>query len=170
MCQCFDSAASNPLDSIYKIIRGVFLPKNLPLFFVVACWHLILIDRLNNSTACYKEYLYSIEANNCTFIRESCPLSNYEDRHGDHWTQGVCFRGALWDYRECAGQNVMDVCKLGLRDLPEIKKLKCMIANKFGLDVDINAIWCQYKEIYEWTKNYTLDQPQNGFWFSFMYC
>ena len=54
------------------------------------------------------------------------------------------------------------ICNFAVEDLPEAKELKCLIGNKFDLNVDVSAIWCQYKEIKEWTRNYDPNQIQNG--------
>ena len=37
-----------------------------------------------------------------------------------------------------------------------------MVANKFGINVDAAAIWCQYQEVIQWTQHYEKGQLQNG--------
>lgn len=62
----------------------------------------------------------------------------------------------------CHGLSVHDVCMLSVEDLPTIKDQGCMIANKFDIKVDANAIMCTVKEIRELTMNYTVGKTQNN--------
>ena len=55
-----------------------------------------------------------------------------------------------------------DICNFAVEDLPKAKNMTCLIGNKFDLGVDVSAIWCQYKEIDNWTRNYDPKKIQNG--------
>ena len=78
------------------------------------------------------------------------------------WSNNVCYRSTLWYYKECKGKEIREICNFAVGDLPVAKAQKCLIGNKFDMDVDISAIWCQVKEISDWTWNYDPKVLQNG--------
>ena len=63
---------------------------------------------------------------------------------------GVCPRYASWGYRQCYGKCINSVCNFDSLDLDKIKEYKtdCLIANKFSLDVDPNAIILHWTNVF----------------------
>ena len=68
----------------------------------------------------------------------------------EYWQNGVCLRKSFWfpahsGPRKCHGHEIRYVCNFGVGDLPRLRKDsgKCLMGNKFNLDTDPLAVWCQ---------------------------
>ena len=63
----------------------------------------------------------------------------------------ICPRYSMWEGDDiCHGQYKRDICNLGLLDLPKLKSgypAKCLMVNKFDLNVDPLAISCWTQHI-----------------------
>lgn len=78
-------------------------------------------------------------------------------RLGNNWNSGVCYRAAIWKYQRhednvtCSGKLVRGVCNLSRADLDKFHShppfKRCLLANKFNLDVDAAAVMCQVKRL-----------------------
>ena len=132
-------------------------------------------SRTNEGKACFKEYLYSSLDKTCQQLHESCPPEsgvdisqveswNFHAFYG--WTNNICYRTSMWmtPDKTCYGKDIRQVCVFSMRDLPEIRERPCLIANKFGIDVDPIAILCQVKllsQLYRDCLLYTSPSPRD---------
>ena len=64
--------------------------------------------------------------------------------------QKNCVRYTEWYGKPtCAGRVIRDICNFGIQDLPRLSLSRCLIANKFNIDVDPLAIFCHVKNIWK---------------------
>lgn len=64
---------------------------------------------------------------------------------------GQCSRSSLWYYDECKGQNINSICNVGVEDLSKLRSQPCFMGNKFNINVDVRAIACQFRYLYNKT-------------------
>ena len=69
--------------------------------------------------------------------------------NGNIYTENECVRFSLWIYyskeeeEKCDGKVIRSICNFGYKDLHKIRQSNCLSANKFNLDVDPMAVFCQ---------------------------
>ena len=54
--------------------------------------------------------------------------------------------------RDCHGEYIRDLCNFGFADLPNVWQSDAIVVNKFNLEVDVRAIVCHWRHVFERTK------------------
>ncbi|XP_059088386.1 N-acetyllactosaminide beta-1,6-N-acetylglucosaminyl-transferase-like [Tigriopus californicus] len=132
--------------TVLKAQKNVVLQRSFVNFLV---YHPVAIDYYNwlSDSFIPDEHFYSTMAsitverkdNNTYIVEQIMPTIPNED--------AFCFRKSLWNYPNCSGQNIHWICKLGVMDLPIIQQSNCLMANKFNVNSDPIAIFCQMRAI-----------------------
>ena len=75
----------------------------------------------------------------------------------EDYFKGICPKYVEWSKtvewwkrvsaKLCSGKHIREVCNFGVNDLSRVHSSKCLFANKFNLDVSVDAIFAHFSYI-----------------------
>lgn len=95
-----------------------------------------------------------------TLLRFQMINGTWEQNVSDHWDtqRGICNRKVNWGNKPCHGSFINGICVLGLDDVvfASTPMQKCLIVNKFGLQVSSKAVFKQFQIVADLSTTYPI--------------